>query len=1051
MADNMIPMVRDGKVRLIAPDEIEGALKMGATIQGSDADGMVPMVREGKTRLIPQPEVHKALGMGATIAEQPDEIEAEASPDGSISEPILEAPSAPAKPDDGQGGLTFMQGLSRYAGGDLVREGLNKLETAAQNKMIEHGLVTPDVARDYDVFQGKEQVAQNQVNHPTAAALGEGAGILAQTLAPVATGAGLLSKASTAVAAKVAAKAVPSAFGAIGRGAAKFLTQGAIEGGAYGAAKEVDDAFLHDDYEGVAEKALAGAREGAKIGAGMSLAVGGGASALGAGLKKLSGAWVGAMEKAADSESGAGWAKRIARSIMTTEEGAKQVIGKYKKQTNDIIESLKATLGASKSATDDAISGIRTDLESATKAANAEHAITSKGRAADLDRTIRDLDDEFDGLVSKQKQAYEDVTQKRHLESVGKFNEWLAGASKAREELDLTAKRAWYGKEATADAPVEPGDVRTMFGLAKDDLEQLAEDAAVKYDNAGGLSVVKTLVKKWDDYETELFGKASNAKLTEGDAHGVLDQMKRDLQKVVDQSTDRRPYLAAALKPKADRLTAFLENRARELQPWSPHVADMQMRSNRSWARSIASQNDSDLGKALGEIGAHDPNNAFRQPQKVRDAFMASAFSNAGKAQSAQERLALRNWLESTSADVALRGRMYGSPEIVETASMMEKNARALISSIDDAANIDAAHEAALNALNTERRNATDLLRKQHQDAVEHFDRMHGNRVESLKKSAQESVSSEEAKLEAAKQANIESVKQAEDQFEKAAATVDKNRDGSSIGSFITGAAFGTGGPVGAMGAWAAQRALKSIGTRVTEHLYPSAVSTQQTINQASKLPGIIGNAVEKAGEVARPLKEMFDINKALNHLRMEADPTTAQGEEHNQTLAQIADEAGPEMAQAIKAKYDAKAQFLLDKAGPQPVDMFGRPAPYPPAIQDKLRRYMDAADDPQGALERIGNGKGTSEDRETLQAIYPKMWDEFAQKVLSNVDDKVPYNKRIKASFAIGLPLDSSLKPDNVAFYQTLARKPPQPAKSGGQAKPAGKAIISRGDSLGS
>lgn len=1002
MAENFVPMVRDGKVRPVAPEDIQAALGAGASIQGADESGMLPMQKDGKVRPVAPADIAAAFKAGASLLplQAPE-------PAGPAVTPHAELPQGAPPPDDGAGGLTFMQGLSRYAGGDLVREGLNKLETAAQNKMIEHGLVTPDVARDYDMFQSREQVAQNIENHPTAAAFGEGVGIVGQALAPGLNVAKGITAAGTKAAGAASALA-PKGMGLIARvarGGVKLAAQGAAEGALYGAAKEVDDAFLRDDYEGIAEKAMAGAEHGAETGAVVNATAGAAINLAAKGIKSLSGAWVGKADDAADQAAGGGWLKRVARSVLTTEDGAKQVIGNYREETDRVLGKLK------------------TDLEQAQATGKADHALKVQERGAELERATRDLEDDFGKTIQGQKDAFQAMGQKRHTGLVTKINTWLRGAEEARNELDLPAKKEWLYRNATEPAPTSVAHVEQMFNLGAQDLDQLAENSAVKNGGDGALGQVKRLIKRFDGYREQASELEKAGKLNEGRLFILVDQMKRDVQGVVASSVNKREFLHDVLKPTADALEDFLENRG-DWKPWSHAVAEMQERTNASWSKGIVSQSDSDLVKAFGELGEHDAFNAYRQPKKVRDSMVKALIDQSGQAEGAQTRQAFGNMLDAVSTDTAVRSRIYGSPAMAERADEMAKLSREILGTIDDAAKVQTEHTGRLAALEAEKQTAVDAVRNQYQEALYSLEQQHAGAMGAAKAGYEQAAGA------------------AEQGFEQAAGNVEKriNKGAGLVLSTAAGAAgYAAGGPLGAVAAGAVAPVIRGVGARITQRLYPAAVSAQGAVNAASKLPGIIGNAV-KATRTPAVKTSVDSALKQLDHLQKEQDPNTQEGQDHHSSLMQIQDELGPDMAQAIGAKYQAKTAFLLEKAGSPPLDMFGRPTRRDPVTALKLSRYVDAAENPVGALQRIGNGQGTSEDQETLQALYPQMYSEFAQKALENIDDSTPYPQRVKASLALGVPADRTMDPSYIAFTQGVvhsqAQQRAQPGGGGGGGK---------------
>jgi hypothetical protein len=195
------------------------------------------------------------------------------------------------------------------------------------------------------------------------------------------------------------------------------------------------------------------------------------------------------------------------------------------------------------------------------------------------------------------------------------------------------------------------------------------------------------------------------------------------------------------------------------------------------------------------------------------------------------------------------------------------------------------------------------------------------------------------------------------------------------------------------------------------------------------QLSGLAATAIDKVGQrsASKLIRSVDVMAQSADDFAgaatkaQELDPNSEASQELYARLEAIGMES-PELADYIAAKHDAAREFILAKAGPEPLDMFGRPTDRDPQAKRALARYATAIQDPVGALERIGEGKGTDEDREALQAVFPRMYQEFIEKALEQMGDDVPYKKRIIASHALGIPTDSTMDPGYVAFVQRSA-----------------------------
>jgi hypothetical protein len=146
-----------------------------------------------------------------------------------------------------------------------------------------------------------------------------------------------------------------------------------------------------------------------------------------------------------------------------------------------------------------------------------------------------------------------------------------------------------------------------------------------------------------------------------------------------------------------------------------------------------------------------------------------------------------------------------------------------------------------------------------------------------------------------------------------------------------------------------------------------------------------------------------------------------------------------PAVVDAIVAAQERKLQFLDSK----------RPKPAEPPILTQIRmpwvpskpeimqwgRYIEAAEDPAGVMERAANGGHVSiEAVETLKAVYPTLYQEAQKRILERAVDTtepIPYARRVQLSIMFDMPMDGSQTPEGAAFLQSTYAPPaptPQP-----------------------
>jgi hypothetical protein len=254
-------------------------------------------------------------------------------------------------------------------------------------------------------------------------------------------------------------------------------------------------------------------------------------------------------------------------------------------------------------------------------------------------------------------------------------------------------------------------------------------------------------------------------------------------------------------------------------------------------------------------------------------------------------------------------------------------------------------------------------------------------------------------------------------------------------GASAIGAAAASGGAAipsmlsGAAGA-AANKVLRERGNQfVSSMLYglsKGAVRSEKAVEAAAK--STVKNLVLGTTRTVPALSLMSDVHvgQALQQARSLQDPES----EESQRLTQMVDDVSqdsPELAQAVRAKAQQKADYLARLAGP-PMDtsdpFVQRPTQMDPVKTRQMARYVDAASNPAKALERMAHGKGSKEDLETLKALYPGMYRRYVDQVTASVGEmKRPptSQQRAQLHFATGIPMSRETQPGYVQRIQAL------------------------------
>jgi hypothetical protein len=142
---------------------------------------------------------------------------------------------------------------------------------------------------------------------------------------------------------------------------------------------------------------------------------------------------------------------------------------------------------------------------------------------------------------------------------------------------------------------------------------------------------------------------------------------------------------------------------------------------------------------------------------------------------------------------------------------------------------------------------------------------------------------------------------------------------------------------------------------------------------------------------------------------------------------------ANPIMADRLEAIAAKRIEFLASKL-PRKPDLPGMslgPDTWQPSDMEMraFARYVAAAEDPHGVVERLADGSVTPEDAETMKTVYPEMYADIQRQIMMQLGElraKLPYNRRLALSIFSGVPVDPALDPRVLAALQgTYAQEP--------------------------
>jgi hypothetical protein len=147
--------------------------------------------------------------------------------------------------------------------------------------------------------------------------------------------------------------------------------------------------------------------------------------------------------------------------------------------------------------------------------------------------------------------------------------------------------------------------------------------------------------------------------------------------------------------------------------------------------------------------------------------------------------------------------------------------------------------------------------------------------------------------------------------------------------------------------------------------------------------------------------------------------------------------------------------QFLQSKIPKRPYEAIfptETQKPYEPSSMDlaKFERYIQVVDNPMSVLGDLEAGTLTQDHIEALRAVYPRLYSEIKQSVLTGLQSKaesdVPYSKKVQISILFGVPVDASLIGRNIAGMQAMygaQREQERTGAIGGQASGAARSNV--------
>lgn len=209
------------------------------------------------------------------------------------------------------------------------------------------------------------------------------------------------------------------------------------------------------------------------------------------------------------------------------------------------------------------------------------------------------------------------------------------------------------------------------------------------------------------------------------------------------------------------------------------------------------------------------------------------------------------------------------------------------------------------------------------------------------------------------------------------------------------------------------------------------ATRGESRLNEAATK--LVTNASRGRYAVGEAIASKFtddDYAQAVAEAQQLGDPRSPLSQHLAQTAQQL-EMVNPGMGQAYANAARARGQLIAGKL-PQPAHkaLFGPAPALDPMTQRSVRRTVQAAHEPQKALERLAAGSDHPEDAEAVRVIYPAMFQRFQNRVveeLQRLKKPPPYETRLRIAYATGLAVDPTMQPGEIGFLQQIAKQPDQ------------------------
>jgi hypothetical protein len=565
----------------------------------------------------------------------PDDVAAAA---GEVAQGVTEE-----APGWGDSALAFTQGLTRYMGGDFIREGGRRLVQAGAEALG----ADPEIAKEYNPFQTREEVLANKAASPTAATVGEVAGLVGAAVLPTPKllPAGAINAAGAKAATTVAAKLAPTGSSVLRSTLAKapaLLARGAVEGAATAAFEEVNNAFLQGNYTKLAERIPQSVVTAAGTGALVSGAVGGAMKVGGLTLK--------------------GMAKLAGMGKV----GADLVEEATREQARGIVSAASRELDASKAyqaALQNAELPIRTVEDFAAAADERVAQVMREGAEKEFSFAEKAAAAvEYDDVLkSARANVRKDMNVLKEVEEL-----FDVEASRGVKQLLNRSEQAGF-------AIRDPFVSSLVQDIGQQADNMLGDGGAVIYSQGGGSAGLKQISSMSKAYSARV------SKLLEagdvGAAYNELDNFKSSIGRL---QRNRDGAVRDFAEKNYERVRVMLEDPTL----WGTEIAERQKIFNAALTRQISAESTGGLQGVFMDAGRKHALDTWRNAEVADDRVIGGLLSELGTGLESRES-ALRQYLGVMDSALNGRAQALGDPRLIEQAAKARDAVQRMVTELD--------------------------------------------------------------------------------------------------------------------------------------------------------------------------------------------------------------------------------------------------------------------------------------------------------------------------------------------------------------------------------